>query len=146
MKPANDKKTRRMSIIMLASAVVCSTSKSRSCAIMLTLLHPRKCPKFMRNSHSCSKLIISHDLKQNELTRINRYNQATDISSHIRINGNIFNSDPASNEQRCIIPLSRARLWTELFMTFITAGNILSQFKLKRNKKSHSHATPASRL
>ena len=43
--------------------------------------------------------------------------------------------DPASDEEPCIMPLSQARLWAELFMTFITAGNILSQFKLKINKK-----------
>ena len=43
--------------------------------------------------------------------------------------------DPASDEEPCIMPLSQARLWAELFLTFITAGNILSQFKLKRNKK-----------
>ena len=35
----------------------------------------------MRKWHACSKLIISHDLKRNKLTRINRYNHATDVSS-----------------------------------------------------------------
>ena len=43
--------------------------------------------------------------------------------------------DPASDEEPCIMPLSQARLWAELFLTFITAGNILSQFKLKETKK-----------
>ena len=43
--------------------------------------------------------------------------------------------DPASDEEPCIMPLSQARLWAELFMTFITAGNILSQFTHENCKK-----------